>query len=106
MKKRVYDQLIKRMKRYPAVLTFAIAAVVLLLTMIPAVIMLIQNKSANYDSILIVFAAELAVIMMCGLIVLMVQKGKMNGLIQAYNKYMSGLYDRLTNNADLRQNTI
>ena len=101
LEKTIRDELIQRVVRRPATSAFVVSIAALLLAMTPAILKSAWYDGADYRTLLLTFAAGAAVIGACALSVLLIQKMKLNGLLRDLNRRLRGMFDRLTNNAEL-----
>ncbi len=95
-------ELIRRTLKRPAILTFVGLVGLLLLSMIPAVINWMNGSASeqSYIPLLCIFGAEAVLLLLVAAITLVLQKHKLNSLMQEFNRQMGALFYRLTDNAD------
>lgn len=89
-----------RVPRQAATLAWILACSLILISQIPAVINMFSNKIGSFIYILIAVVIECGLVLATSLIVLAIQKVKLNGLLQKYNQCLRKAFDRLTENAN------
>ena len=96
----VRENLIGRVVKKPAVISFVIAGMVLLLSTIPAIIQKAKEMPADLLTLLYIVLGAIIVVVLCGLLALIVQKTKLNKLIKRYNQKIKAAFNKLVDNAD------
>lgn len=96
----VQKELMSRVVNRPAFTVFGITAAISVLMSITPIIMSFIDSKINYLVLAGIIVAELALSGLVGLIVLFVQKRKLNRCIDAYNQRIKDAYFQLVDNAD------
>lgn len=96
--RKVYEFLRDRILKVPAILTIVAAVVLFLLTMVPAVILYYRNEVGDLGTIGWSFVGITAAILAAAAIVVLINKYKLNKLIEAFNIKVKATFNRLVEN--------
>lgn len=98
--KKVKDALVQRVLKKPAFATLFLTILLILLAMIPSIVFVLQRNGDNYFALGCAFGAQIIVVGLFVLIYLVIQKNKLNRLVQDYNIKMGNQFDKLIDNSD------
>ena len=100
-KKGIKEYLGKRVTRISAIATFAFSAILTAASCIPMIINLITGKSGSVVALIITIAACIGLTAVFALVLLLIQKIRLNKRLRNYNEVISGAYATLTGNTDI-----
>ena len=95
----VRKYLLGRIMTKPAILTIVFAAVLVLLSVVPALIQYFQKETGSWQNIMYIVAAAVLITIGCAALVLLIQKLKLNALIRGYNQSLQNAFSRLVDSA-------
>lgn len=96
----VRENLVGRVVKKPVYLSFSIVGIALLLSTIPAIIQKVTKAPADLLALTCVVLGSIAIVVICGLLSLIVQKIQLNKLIKKYNQKIKAAFNKLINDAD------
>lgn len=98
--KEVRSNLIGRVVKQAAINMFLIVILLSLFSVLPALVQFVNGAQGDIAALICVLPAGLAVIALCALFVLSVQKARLNTMIRKYNQCMKNALNKLVDNAD------
>ena len=96
---KVKKYLLGRVMGSAAAYALLIAAIAIIVTVVPALFVSLTETTADIITLITIAFGEIALVLIFAFVTLFVQKGKLNGLIDAYNQNLKSAFNRITNNA-------